>query len=191
MIPLSPPLRVARGEDAPVLARLVNHAGEGLPLHLWTGLAQPGEDPWEIGARRQASRAAKGQIVVIDEGQGPVAGLTCYRIGLAPEPLDGIPPLFRPMQELENLALESWYVNVLAALPEARGRGLGTCLLGLAEEIARAEAIGRMSVIVADNNAGARRLYRRQGYADAARRTMVKNGWQTDGTEWLLLLKDL
>jgi ribosomal protein S18 acetylase RimI-like enzyme len=191
MIPLAPPLRLALPEDAPVLARLVNYAGEGLPLHVWTGMAGPGEDPWQVGIRRQAGRAAEGKIVVVDEGAGPVAGLTGYATGAEPAVLDGVPALFRPLQELENRAPNSWYVNVLAALPVARGRGLGTRLLGLAEEIAGDQGLSRLSLIVADNNAGARRLYERQGYAEAARRPMVKEGWQSDGTDWLLLIKDI
>lgn len=105
MIPLAPPLRPARIEDAPALARLVNYAGEGLPLHLWTQMAEAGEDPWKIGARRQEAKVRDGRIVVIDEG--------------------------------------------------------------------------------------ARRLCERTGYREAARRPMVKDCWQSDGTEWVLLVKDL
>jgi ribosomal protein S18 acetylase RimI-like enzyme len=191
MIRLDPPLRLARVEDAPVLARLVNYAGEGLPLHLWTGMAEPGEDPWAVGARRQARKAAEGKIVVVDDGAGPVAGLTGYPIGPAPEPTDGVPAMFVPLQELENRALDSWYVNVLATLPEARGRGLGTRLLGVAEDVAHDLSLRRLSIIVADANRGARRLYERQGYAEAERRPMVKDGWQNDGTEWVLLLKSI
>jgi len=44
-----------------------------------------------------------------------------------------MPALFVPLQKLENLAPDTWYVNVLAVLPEYRGAGLGTKLLGLAE----------------------------------------------------------
>ncbi len=39
----APSVRPARREEAAVLAALVNHAGEGLPLYLWAKLAQPGE----------------------------------------------------------------------------------------------------------------------------------------------------
>ncbi len=191
MISLDPPLRLARADDAPVLARLVNYAGEGMPLHLWTGKAEPGEDPWAVGARRQAQKAEQGKIVVIDEGAGPVAGLTGYPIGPVPEPTDGIPAMFVPLQELENQALESWYVNVLAALPEARGRGLGSLLLGVAETIARDLSLRRLSIIVADANRGARRLYERQGYVESGRRPMVKDGWKTGASEWVLLLKSI
>ena len=72
---LDPPLRLARDTDAAQLAELVNFAGEGLPLHVWTGLASDGQDPWDVGRMRQAEKAREGKIVVVDYGDGAVAGL--------------------------------------------------------------------------------------------------------------------
>ncbi|MEM8572729.1 MAG: GNAT family N-acetyltransferase [Pseudomonadota bacterium] len=192
MIPLDSPLRLATEADAPQLADLVNFAGEGLPFHVWTGLARDHEDPWEIGRARQAEKARDGQIVVVDHGDGAVAGLTGYAIGAEPEPIgEDFPALFRPLQELENKALQSWYVNVLACYPEHRGKGLGSRLLGLAEEIAGSEGLARMSVIVASNNTGVRRLYERHGYAEIASLPSVKGNWDTDTDAWVLLMKAL
>ena len=126
MIELSPPLRIATENDAAALADLVNFAGEGLPLHIWKGLAEEGQDPWQIGRARQADKAREGQVVVVDLGEGAFASLTGYSIGSSPEEItDDFPPLFRPLQELENQALDSWYVNVLASNPEQRGKGFG------------------------------------------------------------------
>ena len=192
MIALDSPFRLAHEDDAHALADLVNFAGEGLPLHLWTGLAKDGEDPWVIGRARQAAKARDGQVVVVDFGHGAVAGLTGYGIGAEPEEIgDHFSALFRPLQELENQALESWYVNVLACYPENRGRGLGSQLLNLAEEIARADGFRRMSVIVADENEGARRLYERAGYVERAKAPCVKDGWDTTTENWVLLIKPL
>jgi hypothetical protein len=53
---LDPPLRPALTEDAPVLAELVNYAGDGLPLHLWSKMAAPGESAWDVGRCRAARR---------------------------------------------------------------------------------------------------------------------------------------
>jgi ribosomal protein S18 acetylase RimI-like enzyme len=190
LIPLEFPFRLATPEDAVALADLVNFAGEGLPYHVWCQMADQGQDPWEIGRRRQAAKAEEGQIVVVDTGEGAVAGLTGYAIGAKPEPIgEDMPPLFGPLQELENLALRSWYVNVLACYPRHRGKGHGTKLLELAEEIARDADLEMMSVIVASNNAGARRLYERLGYGEVARRPCVRNGWDTETDEWVLLTK--
>ena len=192
MIRLDPPLRLAMRRDARALAELVNFAGEGLPLHLWTKIAGPRADPWEIGRERQEAKVDSANIVVVDEGDGVLAAMTGYVVGPEPEPVtDEMPPLFRPLQELENLAPESWYVNVLAAYPHARGRGYGTRLLQLADEFAREAGLDRLSIIVADLNDGARRLYERRGFSETARRPMVKEGWPGDGEEWVLLMKRL
>ena len=102
-----------------------------------------------------------------------------------------MPAMFVPLQELENLAPGAWYINVLAVRPQFRMQGLGTSLLGLADETA--EALGRrgLSVIVSDANAGARRLYEHCGYKESATRLMVKENWTNDGQSWVLLTKDL
>src|SRR5262245_39390764 len=102
-----------------------------------------------------------------------------------------MPPMFVPLQELENLAPATWFVNILAVLPQYRNKGLGTKLLSLADENRRSLGKGGMSVIVSDANHGARRLYERCGYRAVAARPMVKDGWINDGENWILLAKAL
>ena len=192
MIDPRPPIRPATVADAAALARLVNFAGEGMPLYFWRRIAGDGEDPWEIGRRRQGERVADSTIFVIDEGGGAVACLTGYPIAAFPEPVGADEPdIFRPLAELENLAPLTWYVNVLAALPEHRGRGFGARLLALAEDIARDRGLPAMSLIISSGNAGARRLYQRTGYVEIARREIVKDGWECASDEWVLLIKRL
>jgi hypothetical protein len=43
MIALELSFRWATPDDAAALAELINFAGEGLPLYLWTNMAEPGE----------------------------------------------------------------------------------------------------------------------------------------------------
>lgn len=192
MIDLIPPFRLATPDDAADLAELVNIAGYGLPVHVWTEMARDGRDPWEVGRARQADRAARGEVVVADSGGRAVAALTGYAIGQEPHPIDDdTPSHFRPMIELENLAPDSWYVNVLATYPEHQGKGYGGRLLDIAETIGRDVGKPRMSVIVAGDNDGARRLYERKGYVETARRNCVKGDWQGDTQEWVLLIKPL
>ena len=191
-VELSPPFRMAHADDADTLARLVNMAGDGIPLHLWTGWAADGQDPWEIGRSRQAEKAAKGRVYAIDEGHGVVAALTGYIVADTPEVIDDdTPRLFRALIELENLVPGSWYVNVLATLPEARGKGHATRLLTLAETLARDAGCETMSIVVADTNSAARALYQRQGYDETATRPIDHDGWESASREWLLLVKPL
>ena len=189
--PLAPPMRMATSADGRALAELINYAGEGIPLWLWKKLAGPGGDPWLVGAERQAKRAEAGQIVVIDEGAGVMAAMTGYPIH-GPEPLpEDMPPMFRVLQEMENTVVGTWYLNVLATYPRARGRGFGARLIRHAETVARDDGLPAVTIIVADQNLGARRLYERLGYAEVDRRTMVKEDWVNPSTEWILIRKDI
>ena len=85
-------MRLARLEDADVLARLTEMAGHGLPVHLWAEAAEAGEQPLEVGRRRV--ERAEGNLSyrnawVIEVGGAVAAGLIGYR---QPEPysLDGL-----------------------------------------------------------------------------------------------------
>ncbi|UOM33733.1 N-acetyltransferase [Acuticoccus sp. I52.16.1] len=187
---LHPPFRLATAADGPVLARFIMWAGEGLPMLIWQDLAGPGGDPWAIGAARMAAKAEAGEVVVADRAGAAVAGLIGYPIHRA-EAAEGIPPRFVPLQELENLAVGSWYINVLATVPEARGQGWGGRLIALAEAIAADAGHDASTIIVSDANHGARRLYERCGYREVARRRAVKEGWENPVTDWVLLRKRL
>jgi ribosomal protein S18 acetylase RimI-like enzyme len=99
--------------------------------------------------------------------------------------------LLVPLQELMNLALDTWYVHVLAAYPEYRGKGQGSALLALADKFAASGGKLGLSLVVSDTNLGARRLYENCGYREAAQRKMVKERWKHPGTNWVLLRKDI
>lgn len=192
-MPIEKPFRQATIEDAAMLAELVNYAGEGMPLYLWGKMAGPGEDAWQVGRRRAAREEGSFSYrnAMVIEHEGACAGcLIGYRIADVPEPIAvDMPPMFVPLQELENLAPGTWYVNVLAVQPQYRGRGLGTQLLALADAVADRQGSRGLSVIVAGANSGARRLYKRCGYSEQATRPIVKEGWETKSAHWVLLTK--
>ena len=155
--------RPARIDDAAVLAELVNYAGEGLPLYLWGQLASAGGTAWDFGRLRAARETGSFSYrnATIIEHAGQAAGsLIGYVIPEAVQPVPSdMPAMFVPLQELENLAPGTWYVNVLAVLPPYRSLGLGTEMLRLADNVGREKGCRGMSVIVSNANVGARRLY--------------------------------
>jgi len=190
------PHRAARKDDARALAELVNLAGEGLPLHVWTGMASAGQSPWDIGverARRETGSFSYRHAIVREENGRVVACLIGYALPRSPQPVDyaQVPPLFVPLQQLEEAAAGTWYLNAIATLPDCRGRGYGRELMAIAETAARDAGTRGISLIVSDANRGARRLYGQLGYAEIDRRTMVKDHWMSPGSEWLLLVKTL
>lgn len=186
-------LRPATVSDAGDLAKLINIAGEGLPFHFWKMIASEGEDPWIVG-RNRARRDTGGfswRNARIVEIAGQVAGaLIGYPIAKPEGPVDttGTPPVFIPLEELEALAGGTYYINVVAVYPQYRGSGLGTRLLSEAKQIA-----GRrpLSLIVSDGNEGACRLYERYGFqVRAARPIASDDGWECEGENWVLMVKD-
>lgn len=182
-------VRPARPGDAGDLAVFVDLASHGLARSFWAGLAEPGEDLLAVGRRRAArdEGAFSWRNALVAEVGGAVAGgMVAYRIGTTPQPVEDAPPVARPLLTLENAALGSWYVNVLATHPRFRGRGVARALLDRAVADAGGTAV---SLIVADGNRDARRLYARAGFAEAERRPIVKDGWETGDAAWILMLR--
>lgn len=188
-MPLPAPFRPAVPGDAPEVARLKNMAGRGLPLHIWTNLA-PG-DPWAHGAIGQEKAIAAGQVTVAGE-TGAVRGLLLgYRVPEKPLRLEDLPPLYRPVVALRSEARGSWYIDAVAAMPEARGQGLGHRMLALAEDYARGVGLSEMSLIVADDNHDARRLYLSVGYHAAKEIGFDPLDWDGGTRGWVLMRKPL
>lgn len=187
-------IRYADKSDCAELARLIDLAGEGLPSYLWQEMAGPGEDAWEIGRQRAARDTGSFSYRngVIAEVDGRIAGaLIGYAIAAEPEAIDAAntPPMFLPLLELENLAVGTWYINAVAVFPEARGLGVGSKLMRWAERKAAELGLPGVSLIVSDANEGACRLYEHLGYDEVASRPMVKDGWQSDGENWVLMIR--
>ncbi|WPZ34746.1 GNAT family N-acetyltransferase [Thalassobaculum sp. OXR-137] len=187
-------LRPATSDDARALVEIVEMASEGLVTHIWRGMAEPGESPRDVGLRR--ARRGDGAFSHVNATLATLAGtvqggLIGYPIGAAQPIGSDMPPLFVPLQELENRVPGSWYVNVLAVMPDRRGQGIGSRLLVEAERQARDCGCTRMSIIVSSANAGARRVYERFGFVFDAERRMGESAWKNPGTHWQLLVKPL
>lgn len=187
-------LRAATLADATHLAALVDIASEGFASYFWRELAEAGQSPFEIG-RSRAMRdhgAFTWRNATIAEVAGEVAGcLVGYRIAdrVDPAEIAAAAELVRPLVALEAEAAGHWYVNVLAVFPEYRGSGIGAALLARADELGRESRAPGMAIIVASENDGAMRLYRRAGYASLARRPLVAFPGLRRGGDWVLMTK--
>ena len=185
-------IRPARKTDAPLLARLIDIAGDGIPSYLWESAAESGESAMDVG-RRRAERDEGGfswtnaHVAVI--GGETVAMLLGYR---QPDKLpeidfSEIPGFLHPLLELESLVPGSWYINALAVLPEHRGEGLGSRLLAQADGLAARARATTISLIVDDANEAAKRLYARHGFAEIARRPALSIPGREAHADWVLL----
>lgn len=191
-VPLSPPLRHFDPADASIVARLNDMASGGLLFSTWVKAAGDAGDPWEQGRLQQIDQMNSGwEIIVLDQGRGVEAVLMGQAHPNDPVAIEGVDPIWVPLVELENLVPGSWCLNVIATLPECRGRGHGAMLMDQAEALAREGGHRALVLVVADANTEAIRLYHRNSFTEHARRPMVKGDWDGPGENWVLMVKTL
>lgn len=190
-------IRHAKPEDARDLARLIDIAGEGLAMHLWSQSAATNQTPLEFGIDKAQSNAGgfSYRNAWVWEDSGNIMGmLLAYPLDdpYVIENIHAFPEVVRPLIELEAEAPGSFYINGLATFPEYRGQGIGRSLLQLAEHKAPEFACSEMSLIVADGNKQAVSLYEKCGYRECAKRKIVPFPGYPKGSEnWLLMKKFL
>lgn len=180
-------IRPATVEDAGHMVDLVDIAGHGLPMATWAGIAGSMDAARALGMDR-ARRKTGGfswTHARLAEVSGQVAGMVmAYPLPDDPVPLDDIPPLARPLQELENLCPGRVYVNAVAVYPQWRGQGIGTALLG------HASLNGPCCLIAGAGNGAALSVYARAGFAEVARRVAVGDAiWSPPWAEWVLMCR--
>ena len=190
-------IRPARKSDAAHMVALIDRAGYGMPLWLWSGLRQDEPSVLDVG-RKRAMREEGGfsyRKANLIECGGEVAGMLIgYRLD---DPYDAgdlskLPDIFRPMVELESLVPGSWYINVISVHEDFQGRGLGRQLMEFAEVLAQQADARSLSIIFESRNDAARRLYLKMGFAELDRRPRVPYpGDYTGSEEWVLLTKPL
>ncbi len=186
-------LRPAHTGDAVSLAKFIDTAGEGIPSWLWAQLAHPDQSPLDIGVAR-AKRPSGGfsyKNAVLAERRGRIAGMVLsYPITEAPKDDPSALPLpIAPFVVLEALSVGTWFVNALAVCPTARGRGVGTALMGEVEHLAQRNGFSRLSIQVYEQNRGALRLYKRLGFSVAARSPVLLHPCQPYYTGDVLMLE--
>ena len=183
-------LRPATRDDAGHMAALANIAGAGIPDTLWARRCRYGQSPRDYGAERAASTDGtfSWRNAMMAELHGEVAGMVITQpLGAAPTALESdTHPILRPMIRLENEALQTREVNMLATYPALRRHGVGTALLETAEQ---SPGKAGMSILVTDGNAPARAFAAHHGYRESHSLPLVRGDWQTDDANWILLRK--
>ena len=166
-------LRPAEKSESRTIASLYSISSDGVADYIWTRLAQPGEDILDVGQRRyeREDSVFSYRNCTVVEIAGSIAGmLVAFPLQAGGDSVESDPVLV-PYSRLEED--NSYYICGMAVFPEHRGRGIGHRLLDLAEKHARAQGFGKLSLIVFEQNEGAKRLYDRTGYRETAREPVV------------------
>jgi ribosomal protein S18 acetylase RimI-like enzyme len=168
--------RPARKEECRTIARLYSISSDGLSDYIWTSLAGPGEDILDVGEKRYSNEellfSYKNCLVAEHEG-GIMGMLVAFPMHLPENPgADAeIDPVLIPYTILEKD--NSYYIMGVAVFPEYRGKGIGTRFLELAAGKALEYGLPQLSLIVFEQNEGAKRLYERHGFYEIMREGVV------------------
>ena len=180
-------IRPGHAGDITSLRRIFSAASHGLAEVFWEADRKPGETLGEVAARRLHARVGDpaNAFWMAEVFGTPAGGILSYDIDER-EPLDGLSPMLRSFVAFENDAVGTRYVNVLAVFPEFQRRGIASALLAQAVR----DAAGRpVSLAVADVNTGARKTYAANGFDEVGRYPMVKEGWDGEGKNWILMIR--
>jgi len=183
----------ATRSDCRAIASLYSISSDGVADYIWTNLAGPGEKILDVGQRRYEREdtvfSYKNCVVVKKENEN-VGMLVAFPM-FAEESTDDndIDPVLAPYSKLE--CDNSFYICGMAVFPEYRGKGIGTQLLELAEEHAREKGFHKLSLIVFEQNTGAKRLYERSGYHEVAREPVVPHPLIHYSGDALMMVKNI
>ena len=186
-------IRPADEQDCDLLIALIDQASEGVIPELWSAFAPAGVTATEVGKGLVLSEdgpfSFRNALIAEIDGENS-GGMICYPItpeAAAVEP--GLPEFIQPLMKLEARAVGKMYINVVATLPHAQGRGIGTALLARAEEMARTRGAPGVALIVAASNTAALRLYANNGFVEIAREPFDVSSLGHPPTEALLMIK--
>lgn len=182
--------RPARIEDCATIAALYRISSDGVADYIWNKIAEPGEDILSVGRRRYAREESVFSFrnCTIVEDEGKIIGMLVAFPMHADPTEEASDPVLAPYSRLEED--NSYYICGMALFPEYRGRGIGTRLLALAEEHARDKGFKKLSLIVFEQNTGAKQLYDRNGYREVRREAIVPHPLIHYTGDAILMVKD-
>jgi ribosomal protein S18 acetylase RimI-like enzyme len=178
MMQVETTFRPAHKEDCRTIAELYRISSDGVADYIWQGLAEPGEEPIEVGERRYAREDTVFSFrncIVAERNSEVIGMLVAFPVeepdSAVSESDEEVDPVLKPYSELERPG--SFYVCGMALFPEYRRQGLGTRMLKLARQQAYKRGLEELSLIVFEQNTGAKRLYERHGFREVDRRPVV------------------
>jgi ribosomal protein S18 acetylase RimI-like enzyme len=184
-------IRPARANECRRIAMLYRISSDGVADYVWSTLAAPGEDILDVGSRRYEREGTpfSYQNCKLVELDGAVVGMLVAFPMEVQEGRAEIDPVLLPYRVLEED--QSYYICGMAVDPEHRGKGIGSRLLDEAGRACRELGLRKLSLVVFEQNAGARRLYERSGFVVKRRHPVVPHPLIHYAGDALLMVKDL
>jgi len=125
---------------------------------------------------------------VVDSEASVIGMLVAFPMHVDPSEKES-DPVLAPYSKLEGD--DSYYICGMALFPEHRGGGIGTRLLELAEQHARDKGFSKLSLVVFEQNSGAKQLYDRAGYREVSREAVFPHPLIHCTGDAILMVKEL
>ncbi|MED3654953.1 GNAT family N-acetyltransferase [Heyndrickxia sporothermodurans] len=134
---------------------------------------------------RQENNRLSYQNSIVAEIDGKVAGILIAYSGDDAVELDK--PILERLKRIGKSHVEpfdneadkgDYYIDTVSVVPDFQGRGIGTFLIQSVEQVAKDKGFTRVSLNVAEDNPGAKRLYEKLGYMKE--KNIMINGHEFD-----------
>jgi len=187
-----PTFRPANKTDCRTIASLYSISSDGVADYIWSKMAGPGEDILDIGQTRyeRENTPFSYQNCTLAEVNNAIAGmLVAFPMWVDGEAAVDTDPVLAPYSQLEEDA--SYYICGVALFPEYRGQGIGSRFMQIAEDATRDQGLNKLSLVVFEQNVGAKRLYDTLGYREVSRAAIVPHPMIHYSGDALLMVKQL
>lgn len=187
---MSVQLRPATPLDAGVIAEMAVTETEGLMSSFWGAMAASNETATETGVRQikldhGVFSWKNATIALIDDE--PAGVMISEVLAAVPEPIEeDMHPIIRPIVKLQNDALETRFISLIAIFGEYRRQHIGEKLLEYAEAHAGPRGV---SAISTNANAVGQEFFFSQGYTRISEAPLISTNWDTQSNRWYLLGK--
>ncbi len=184
--------RPASRQDARRIAELYSVASDGISNYIWSKQAKTGDNLLDIGQQRYERRntafSYENCLVAKAEVGKVVAVLLAYVMQADNDYVEE-DPVLKPFWLLEEPG--SFYIAGLAVDEDWRRRGIASILMQMAEEKCREKNLLKLSLIVLEGNTIAHDFYKRLGYRETLRKTIVPHPLIHYTGDAMLLVKRL
>jgi len=145
--------RPALKSDSTIIARLASIASDGVSDYAWTQLARPGEDILDVARERyerEGAQVSYQNCTIAVASNKPVAMLLAWPESTQANAEEKADPVLAPFENLREDG--SYYIDCIAVFDDYRRHGIGSELMYLAEQQADDKELGKMSLIVFEEN---------------------------------------
>src|SRR5262245_45262638 len=194
-------MRSAGEADAAALAELAMLAAHGVLTLMYDSLV-PGKSVAEIFIERRILHpkdvcALKHWRIAEDAEHRTLGGLNSFPFNV--DAYEGIDPAIGEdrlaplagLAELEALATDMYYVNMIAVFRAHRRNGAGRALMTEAERLARENGFGSVGLCTFDADAAPAAFYGKLGYVVRERRPIRPHPAIEFSGNWVLLVREL